>query len=179
MEFALQKKLSADEVKYIRRKLKLKQKELAALANVSVKTVEHWESSGTEVKGAAAALLCILRERVWLPDELQIPEKKFSLRLRYMHADQLCTVIDVEDREELVRIKNFVTDSVFCAFGRNEHPTYKDYEVFLESRCFPPTRDKMKIMLRELNLPFYDPFMIIEKTEGRMAEDNFWIRIER
>ena len=27
--------------------------------------------------------------------------------------------------------------------------------------------------------PFYDPIMIIEKTEGRMAEDNFWIRIER
>lgn len=96
-----------------------------------------------------------------------------------MHAEQLCTVIDVEDREELVRIKNFVTDPVFCAFGRNEHSTYKDYEAFLESRCFPPTRDKMKIMLRELNLPFYDPFMIIEKTEGRMAEDNFWIRIER
>ena len=28
-------------------------------------------------------------------------------------------------------------------------------------------------------VPFYDPIMIIEKTEGRMAEDNFWIRIER
>ena len=29
------------------------------------------------------------------------------------------------------------------------------------------------------DVPFYDPFMIIEKTEGRMAEDDFWIRIER
>ena len=43
----------------------------------------------------------------------------------------------------------------------------------------PPTRDKMKIILKELNLPFYDPFMIIQKTQGRMAEDNFWIQIER
>ena len=33
--------------------------------------------------------------------------------------------------------------------------------------------------LRELDLPFYDPMMIIEKTEGRMAEDDFWIQIER
>ncbi len=33
--------------------------------------------------------------------------------------------------------------------------------------------------LRELDLPFYDPMMIIEKAEGRMAEDDFWIRIER
>ena len=33
--------------------------------------------------------------------------------------------------------------------------------------------------LKELNLPFYDPFMIIQKTQGRMAEDDFWIQIER
>lgn len=37
----------------------------------------------------------------------------------------------------------------------------------------------MKLILRDLELPFYDPLMIIEKTEGRMAEDHFWIRIER
>ena len=44
----------------------MKQKELAGLMNVSVKTVEHWESSGGTVSGAAAAMLCILRERPWL-----------------------------------------------------------------------------------------------------------------
>lgn len=65
------------------------------------------------------------------------------------------------------------------AFGRNEHPTYKEYEEFLDSRCFPRSRDKMKLILADLNLPFYDPIMIIEKTEGRMAEDDFWIKIER
>lgn len=43
----------------------------------------------------------------------------------------------------------------------------------------PRSRDKMKIMLKELDLPFYEPLMIIEKTEGKMAEDEFWIRIER
>ena len=42
MEIALQKILYASEVKMIRKKLKMKQKELAALMNVSVKTVEHW-----------------------------------------------------------------------------------------------------------------------------------------
>ena len=179
MEFAIQKTVSAEEVKVIRQRLHLKQKELADLMNVSVKTVEHWESSRGTVKGAAAALLGILWDRMWLAEELEIPEKTFPLRLRYMYHDRLCTVIDVEERQKRIKIKNFVQDPVFCAFGRNEHPTYKDYEAFLESRCFPPTRDKMKIMLRELNLPFYDPFMIIEKTEGRMADDNFWIRIER
>lgn len=54
-----------------------------------------------------------------------------------------------------------------------KEPTYEDYEVFLESRCFPKSRDKMKLILKDLDLPFYDPLMIIQKTEGRMAEDHF------
>ena len=54
-----------------------------------------------------------------------------------------------------------------------------DYKEFLESRCFPRTRDKMKLVLEDIGLPFYDTFMIIEKTQGRMAEDDFWIRIEK
>ena len=37
----------------------------------------------------------------------------------------------------------------------------------------------MKLQLKELGIPFYDPLLIIEKTEGRMADDHFWIRIER
>ncbi len=38
---------------------------------------------------------------------------------------------------------------------------------FLESRCFPRTRDKMKLVLEDIGLPFfYDTFMIIEKDAG-------------
>ena len=48
-----------------------------------------------------------------------------------------------------------------------------------KSRCFPRTRDKMKLVLEDIGLPFYDTFMIIEKTQGHMAEDDFWIRIEK
>ena len=64
-------------------------------------------------------------------------------------------------------------------FGVNEDPDYNDYKEFLESRCFPRTRDKMKLVLEDMGLPFYDTFMIIEKTQGRMAEDNFWLKIEK
>ena len=65
------------------------------------------------------------------------------------------------------------------AFGRNTEITFEMYEEFLESRCFPRERDKMKLKLRELDLPFYDPIMIVEKTEGRVEGDEFWIRVER
>ena len=84
---------------------------------------------------------------------------------------------------ELITIKkdlnNYKDNIMFQAFGNLKEPTYEDYEVFLELRCFPKSRDKMKLILKDLDLPFYDPLMIIQKTEGRMAEDHFWIQIER
>lgn len=108
-----------------------------------------------------------------------MPERKYPLRLYYMFRDELCTVIDVDTKNEKVEITNYSEHFLKRAFGNIEKPTYQQYEEFLESRCFPRTRDKMKLMLRELNLPFYDPMLIIEKTKGRMAEDDFWIQIER
>lgn len=112
-------------------------------------------------------------------EDFVVPEKKYPLRLWYMEGNHVCTVIDVDERQRKVEIQNYTDDYISRAFGIDEHPTYEEYESFLESRCFPRTRDKMKLMLRDLDLPFYDPFMIIEKTKGRMAEDDFWIRIER
>ena len=34
-----------------------------------------------------------------------------------------------------------------------------------------------KDILKEMGLPFYDPLLIIEKTDGRMAGDEQWILI--
>lgn len=113
-----------------------------------------------------------------LIEEIEIPEKKLPLRMFYMHNQEICTLIDVDDINQKVIIKNYKKNIMYKAFGINENPTYKDYQEFLKERCFPETRDKLKLILEDLNLPFYDPFLIIKKTEGRMAEDNFWIRIE-
>ncbi len=96
-----------------------------------------------------------------------------------MYKNDLCTVIDVDDLEETVKIKNYTDNNQFRAFGVIKEPTYKDYQDFLEERCFPRTRDKMKIQLEALDLPFYDPMLIVEKTQGRMAEDFFWLDIKR
>ena len=90
----------------------------------------------------------------------------------------VCTIMDVDEMNRKVTIRNYIDNPLFRAFGRNTEPSYEEYEEFLESRCFPRTRDKMKLQLKALDLPFYDPVMIIEKTEGRMAEDDFWVRIE-
>ena len=78
-----------------------------------------------------------------------------------------------------IKIKNYTDRIMFRAFGTNVEPTYDDYLVFLEDRCFPRTRDRLKLVLDDLGIPFYDPFLIVEKTKGKMAEDDFWIMIER
>ncbi|WP_285823591.1 hypothetical protein [Schaedlerella arabinosiphila] len=108
-----------------------------------------------------------------------LPEKKYPLRLYYMFRNELCTIIDVDVKNKKIEVTNYADYFLKRAFGNIEQPTFQQYEEFLESRCFPRTRDKMKLILKDLDLPFYDPMLIIEKTEGRMAEDDFWIRIER
>lgn len=179
VKFAVSDAVTGKDMKVIRRKLGLTQSEFAGLVNVSVKTVERWETGNKAISGPIVTLLKILNEYPQIEEELVIPEQSYPLRLWYMSADKVCTIIDVDERDRKVKIYNYTKDYIARAFGRKEHPTFEEYEEFLESRCFPRSRDKIKLVLKELELPFYDPFMIVEKTGGRMAEDDFWIRIER
>ncbi|WP_026491272.1 helix-turn-helix domain-containing protein [Butyrivibrio sp. XPD2002] len=171
--------IKAEDIKILRAKLKMTQKEFALFCNVSKPTVERWEMSDKEITGPVTLLAQIVLRHPEIADELALPEKKYPMRLWYYYLNTVCTIIDVDMINQRIEIKNYTDNLVFRAFGRNEHPTFTDYEEFLRSRCFPEERDKMKLMLRELDIPFYDPLMIIEKTDGRMAEDDFWIRIER
>lgn len=169
--------MTADELKKYRKSLGFTQKDFAELIGVSKPTVERWEVADKPISGPIVLLMRLLTATYL--ESVRIPEKKFPLRLWYMYKEEVCTLIDVDERKELVEIKNYTKKKQFQAFGANESPSFADYEEFLESRCFARQRDKMKVILKDLDLPFYDPFMIIEKTQGRMAEDDFWIRVER
>ena len=177
--FAITESLTGEEIKGVRNRLKLTQKEFADLVNVSVKTVERWEAGNRPVVGPIVTLAKILVDYPQFAETYRIPGKTYPMRLWYMYKSEVCTVIDVDERLKMVKIHNFTRRDQYRAFGRLEAPTFEEYEDFLESRCFPRSRDKMKLILKELDLPFYDPLLIIEKTGGRMAEDEFWIRIEK
>lgn len=172
--------ITSEELKRLRSKLKLTQVEFAETMGISKSTIERWErDKDGKITGPIVPLLRILENRPGLFEKyLTIPEKHTPLRMYYMYKNKKCTLIDIDDAKQFVSIKNFTDDIMFRAFGVNDDPTYLDYLEFLESRCFPRTRDKIKIILEELEIPFYDPFLIIKKTEGRMAEDDFWIYIE-
>lgn len=171
--------VSSGEIRAIRKKLNLTQAAFAEFVCVSKKTVERWESGKENVTGPIVTLIGLLGEYPEFERKMRVPEKTFPLRLWYMFQNQVCTVIDVDERMRRVKIYNFTRDLLKRAFGKEEDPSYERYEAFLESRCFPAGRDKMKLQLEHLGLPFYDPILIIEKTQGRVAEDFFWVRIER
>ena len=168
--------IRAEELKDIRKKLGLTQKEFAELIGVSKPTIERWETS-EKINGPIVLLSQMLTKEY--VDELKVPEKILPIRMWYMYKNKKCTLIDVDEVKKQLVIKNYIDNIQFIAFGDNKNPTYEDYENFLETRCFSKDRDKMKLVLEDLGLPFYDPLMIIEKTEGRMAEDDFWIKVEK
>ncbi len=178
-KFITPEQITGKEIKRIRTALGLTQKEFADFINTSVPTIERWEVSQKPITGPVVFALRILEEDDRWVTKLEIPKKEYPLRMWYMHEDKVCTLIDVDEVHRKVRIKNYAKHLMFRAFGVSEMPSYEDYEEWLESRCFPRTRDKMKLMLQELDIPFYDPMLIVKKTKGRMAEDKFWIKIER
>lgn len=105
--------------------------------------------------------------------------QQYTMRMDYMFRDELCTVILIDFTEQKILIKNETDELIHRAFGVLKHPVWKDFQEFLEERCFPRSREGMRVVLRSLGLDFYDPLAIIEKTAGRMAEDFQWIRMYR
>ena len=80
-KYALAEELQSTDIKTIRKKLKLTQREFANLVNISVKTVEYWESGKGKISGPIITLVKILNEHPNLVKKLEIPEKELSLRL--------------------------------------------------------------------------------------------------
>ena len=105
------------------------------------------------------------------------PPEGCSMRMIYMFKQHPCTVIDIDFLRRKIYIQNKTDDMIHRAFGVIEEPTWEDFEFFLEDRCFPRERGNCKSILKSMGLTDYDPLQIIEKTQGRMAEDKQWIKI--
>lgn len=90
----------------------------------------------------------------------------------------LCTSIYVDHTDKSVFAVNHTDNLIKTAFGRKELPNWTDFLAFLEERCIPKGRSGLREYLECIGLDEYDPFEIIRKTQGRMAEDRQWIKVE-
>lgn len=96
----------------------------------------------------------------------------------YYDDDTLCTRICADFTDRRIAIQNEAVPTLHRAFGVNETPTWEDFSAFLEDRCIPRQRDGLRYYLDALGLDEYDPLEIILRTEGRMAEDQQWLKVE-
>lgn len=98
--------------------------------------------------------------------------------LRFYDGDILCSTIYADFTGQAVAVENQPVPLVKTAFGNNPLPDWKDFQRFLEERCIPRQRAGLREYLDALGLEEYDPLAIIEKTGGRMAEDQQWLTME-
>ena len=103
------------------------------------------------------------------------PDSDYALRLDFMFRQKVCTEIYVDFIGKHIKIINRTDDIMKRAFGKNENPTWQDFEEFLEERCMPRSRAFCKTILRKIGLDHYDALQILEATKGRTAEDNQYI----
>lgn len=106
----------------------------------------------------------------------RMPEPGCTLRIEYFSQNQVCTIIDVDGPHKRLWIQNRTNDMLHRAFGTNEHPNWDDLTHFLEARCVPRTRGHLQAILNSLKMDEYDPLQLAERTQGRTAEDNMWLK---
>lgn len=99
-------------------------------------------------------------------------------RLRFYDGDTPCTTIIADFTDEILVVENHIDDPVKTAFGNNPLPDWADFQGFLQERCIPRERAGLREYLESLGLAEYDPLEIIQKTGGRMAEDNQWLEVQ-
>lgn len=125
-------------------------------------------------------------ERIIISPQLSMDEfleKKQSLnhklaKLEFYDKEILCTKIIVDFTDETLSVENTTEHIVKTAFGKNAVPTWDDFLNFLEERCVPRSRSGIREYLEAIGVEEYDPLEIIKKTNGRMAEDNQWLKWE-
>lgn len=144
-KYIVPQSVNKNDPKRLRKKLGVTQAEFATLVNMSKKSIERWETSDDDVTGPITTLFHFLNNDVTLAEQLEVPDKKYTLRLWYYFRKHVCSIIDVDERSRKIEVYNYQTELMYRAFGKIENPTYKDYEDFLASRCIPKDRDMMKI----------------------------------
>lgn len=125
-------------------------------------------------------------ERIIISPHLSMVEflkKKNSLghkilKLEFYDRENLCTKIIADFTDETLSAENTTEHIVKTAFGKNEVPTWEDFQSFLEERCVPRSRSGIREYLETIGVEEYNPIEIIKKTNGKMAEDDQWIKLE-
>lgn len=100
-------------------------------------------------------------------------------KLGYYDKNKLCTLIYADFTDKTLKIENRTENLIKTAFGANTAPDWQAFTDFLEERCVPRNRMGIREYLEAIGVEEYEPFEIVQKTQGRMAEDKQWLKTEK
>ena len=84
IRYAIPEYVTSNDVKRVREKLNMSQREFADFVNVSKPTVERWEREKDKINGPIVLLLNMIENNMEYLDNMKIPTKEYPLRLFYL-----------------------------------------------------------------------------------------------
>lgn len=94
--------------------------------------------------------------------------------LTVMNKDRKSGDIWYDFETETVEFKNYET--VYSPCFTSEHPKWREFEMFIESRCVTRYRRNIDELLELLGLTLYDPWAIVKRTRGKVLRDKRWLK---
>lgn len=161
-----------------RKKLNLTQKELAEQTGLNIRLIQDYEQGHRDLAHAsvlnayriAAALNCNVDDLI----EDDLPAKQYDgLRMSVYYCAE--KTADVHVSKNKVFVKRYTRNAVKQIFFADQMNTFQLSKVF-ESRLWPRNRDNIDIILKSMDLEFYNPLEMVRKTHGRMYNDHIWFK---
>lgn len=153
---------------------------LAAMYGVSRQTLHRSLNESSPEESASGERLICRSLKEWQRLNRDFPGvdvRDYRVRMDYMNDTACCTRLLISFQKQQIVAANETDVPFHRAFGIKARPTWEDFEAFLEERCMPKARDRLRLVLEDIGVDSYDPMAIIEKTQGRMAEDKQWLKL--
>lgn len=107
------------------------------------------------------------------------PDNTFTHKITYLLGHKPMTIIYVDFIDKKIAIQNRTNNIYDRAFGKVLNPDWNQFEIFIRERVISEERIDLDLVLESINVDYYDPFLIISKTKGKMEGDKYWMRIKK
>lgn len=93
----------------------------------------------------------------------------------WMWRHEKVSKITFDRKTKFVEVENYSDKIYKLPFGIRTNISYNDFEEFIADRVVPKTRYDIKHVLELINVPYYDPWLIIKVNHGLQYEDYGWL----
>ena len=151
-----------NEIKSIRAKSELTQKEFANKYNIPLKTIQKWECNGSTPPEYIPELI----------DKVYFLENTELFMETYWKNEKTATVRLDEKYAYITRYTTHPVKQIFYA----DKITRFEFGGILQDRCWDEKRPDLKQLLAYIGLKEFNPYEICKRTHGKMEQDSIWFR---